>query len=236
MQAKNSYQVSPIGIIHSCFKQKFGIPRQPRLVEEVTATLEMLPPCNRSETLEGLQAFSHIWLVFVFHALEPGVWHPTVRPPRLGGNQRVGVFASRSMFRPNPIGMSAVELTHIDTTGKSPVLHLRGIDLLDGTPVIDIKPYIPYADRIDNARSSYANSAPEKKLQVQFSARASEQLAARQAQHPQLKPMIQHLLALDPRPAYQQEKPTSDSFGMRLYDFDVKWTVQDKVVLVDAII
>ena len=236
MQAKNNYPFSPIGIIHSCFKEKFGIPRQPRLVQEVTATLELLPPYNRAEALEGLEAFTHIWLVFVFHALEAGAWHPTVRPPRLGGNQRVGVFASRSMFRPNPIGLSAVELIGIDSAGKSPILHLRGIDLLDGTPVIDIKPYIPYADCIDDARGSYANSAPQAKLQVRFSATAAQQLAARREQHPQLQAMIEKLLELDPRPAYRQENTRRDSFGMRLYDFDVKWTVQDDWVIVEAIV
>jgi tRNA (adenine37-N6)-methyltransferase len=134
---------TPIGIVHSPFKEKFGVPRQPGIATAARATLELLPPYDREEALEGLSGFSHVWLVFVFHATAAQGWQPSVRPPRLGGNVRVGVFASRSMFRPNPIGLSVVELEGYGREDGRLVLHVKGADLIDGTPVLDIKPYIP---------------------------------------------------------------------------------------------
>lgn len=220
----------PIGIIHSPFKEKFGVPRQPGIASAAWATLVLLPPYDRDETLEGLAGFSHVWVVFVFHATADQGWHPTVRPPRLGGNARVGVFASRSTFRPNPIGLSVVELAGFGRENGKLVLHLRGADLIDGTPVLDIKPYVPYADSIAHARGGFADSAPETQLAVRFTAEAEAQLAAREAQyphqHPQLRELIAQVLAVDPRPAYRDDAAVERVYGMRLLDFDLRWRVE----------
>jgi tRNA-Thr(GGU) m(6)t(6)A37 methyltransferase TsaA len=151
------FSLSPIGTIHSCYGEKFGIPRQPGLVKSATATLELLPPYNSPDALRGLDGFSHLWVIFLFHQSTRNQWKATVRPPRLGGNERVGVFASRSNFRPNPIGLSVVELLTVEGTQ----LHLGGGDFLDGTPVLDIKPYLPYADCIPSATGAFATRTPE---------------------------------------------------------------------------
>lgn len=229
------FDFQPVGLIHSCFPEKFGIPRQPGLVKEAHARLELLPPYDRSEALEGLETFSHLWLIFVFHASLQEAWKPTVRPPRLGGNKRVGVFASRSMFRPNPIGLSVVELERIDTTARPPCLYLKGVDLLDETPVLDIKPYLPYVDAIPSARGGYAVSSPEPRLQVSFTPRAAIQCARFETSYPQLQTLITQLLALDPRPAYYGTDETRTEFGMRLLDFEVKWYAEGQLVSVLAI-
>jgi len=142
------FTFAPIGVIHSCFKEKFGIPRQPGLVPAARAVLELLPPYNRQRRCAGWRVFSHIWVSFVFHACWTSRGNRPVRPPRLGGNRRLGVFATRSTHRPNPIGLSAVELERIETGSGQVLLHLKGADLMDGTPVLDIKPYLPYSDVI----------------------------------------------------------------------------------------
>jgi tRNA-Thr(GGU) m(6)t(6)A37 methyltransferase TsaA len=229
------FDFQPIGILRSCFPEKFGIPRQPGLVKEAHATLELLPPYDRIEALEGLEAFSHLWLIFVFHASLKESWKPTVRPPRLGGNKRVGVFASRSMFRPNPIGLSVVELERVDTTARPPCLYLKGVDLLDGTPVLDIKPYLPYVDAIPTAHGGYAASSPESQLQVSYTPQAETQCARYEESYPHLKSLIIKLLELDPRPAYYDAEQTRTEFGMRLLDFEIKWRVDGQQVSVVAI-
>ena len=229
------FDFQPVGIIRSCFPEKFGIPRQPGLVKEATATLELLPPYDRTEALEGLEAFSHLWLIFVFHASLKETWKPTVRPPRLGGNKRVGVFASRSMFRPNPIGLSVVELDRVDTTAEHPRLFLKGVDLLDGTPVLDIKPYLPYVDAIQNAHGGYAQDSPEPRLQVSLSTHAATQCAGYENAFPNLMSLIIHVIELDPRPAYYDVDHSAKEFGMRLLDFDIKWRVDGEQVEVMAV-
>ncbi len=229
------FEFKPIGIVRSCFPEKFGIPRQPGLVREAHARLELLAPYDRPEALEGLEAFSHLWLVFVFHASLQDAWKPTVRPPRLGGNKRVGVFASRSMFRPNPLGLSVVELERIDTGGSPPCLYLKGVDLLDQTPVLDIKPYLPYVDAIPDARGGYAATTPEPRLNVRFTPQAESQCLDHQAHYPQLRTLITQLLALDPRPAYYGSAETCTEFGMRLLDFEVQWQAEGQQVLVLAV-
>ena len=162
------FTFAPIGVIHSCFKEKFGIPRQPGLVPAARAVLELLPPYNRAEAVRGLEGFSHIWVSFVFHACLDAPWKPTVRPPRLGGNRRLGVFATRSTHRPNPIGLSAVELERIETGPGRVLLHLKGADLMDGTPVLDIKPYLPYSDVIPGATGGFAAEAPARSVRGEF--------------------------------------------------------------------
>ncbi len=145
------YSIEPIGIIETPYKEKFAVPRQPRLVPAAKARVKLLGEANSPEAVRGLEQFSHVWLLFLFDQnLEAG-WKPTVRPPRLGGNERIGVFASRSTFRPNGIGMSAVEMKSITKKGDQIYIDLGSVDLVDGTPIVDIKPYIPYSDAIPEA-------------------------------------------------------------------------------------
>ncbi|MDD3276970.1 MAG: tRNA (N6-threonylcarbamoyladenosine(37)-N6)-methyltransferase TrmO [Kiritimatiellales bacterium] len=219
--------IEPIGIIHSCFKEKFGIPRQPGLVKSATATLELLPPYNVEEALRSIEEFSHLWIIFAFHESVTEKFQPTVRPPRLGGNTRVGVFATRSNFRPNPIGLSVVELKAV----KGTTLELGGGDFLDGTPVLDIKPYIPYADSIPGAHGAFANEAPEPQNTVLFSPEA-EQVFQTLEQSPQQ--LIRDVLSYNPRPAYQGDDPNR-IFGTVLLNLDVKWKHTGNIVTVDSI-
>lgn len=231
------FVLEPIGIIHSCFKEKFGIPRQPGLVREARATLELLPPFDRPEAVRGLEGFSHVWLVFIFHTIAPGAWQPTVRPPRLGGNRRIGVFASRSGFRPNPVGLSAVELAGLRFPNGRAVLDIRGNDLLDGTPVLDIKPYLPYADSLPDARAGYAPAAPENLMPVRFSPQAQAVCRRyRPDDGSDLQALITALLQADPRPAYHRGRPGRRGYGFRLYDLDVRWYAQEGSILVEAIV
>ncbi|MES9898612.1 MAG: tRNA (N6-threonylcarbamoyladenosine(37)-N6)-methyltransferase TrmO [Sedimenticola sp.] len=216
-----TFSFAPVGVIHAPYKEKFGIPRQPGLVREAKSRLELLSPYNLPEAVEGLEGYSHIWIQFVFHQAMRSAWRPRVRPPRLGGNVRVGVFASRSPFRPNSIGLSVVKLESIDTSGGVS-LQLSGGDLLDGTPVLDIKPYVGYADSIPDALSGFASAPPERRLEVCFSPRSEEQITARQDER--LRSFIKNLLEMDPRPAYSGEQE-GRVYGIRLYDFDLRWRV-----------
>lgn len=227
--------LQPIGILHSPYREKFIVPRQPGLVKSISAELELLPPCNRPEAVRELEQFSHLWLIFLFHQTMQQNWQPTVRPPRLGGNQRVGVFASRSPFRPNPIGLSAVELTAIRQTDKGPVLELKGVDLVDGTPILDIKPYIPYTDAIGKASGGFAEHAPAATMPVNFSDQALQQLDALRGKHPHLQQMIVELLAIDPRPAYRRNQQDDKEYGALLYDYNVRWKIVAGETLVVAV-
>lgn len=215
----------PIGTISSPYKEKFGIPRQPGLVTAARATLTLLPPYNQPESVRGLEGFSHIWIIFVFHATQQQGWKPTVRPPRLGGNTRMGVFATRSTFRPNPIGLTVAELCGIQVQGCRIALELQGVDLLDGTPVLDIKPYLPYADALPAARAGFAPEAPAAPLAVSFSAQAEPQCRQKQLQwQTDIRRLIVQILAQDPRPSYQHgQQQDGRVYAMRLYDFDLRW-------------
>ncbi len=228
------FQFAPIGIVRSGFREKFGIPRQAGLAPAARATLELLPPYRVPATVRGLEGFSHVWLVFVFHGIPGGRWRPTVRPPRLGGNRRLGVFATRSTFRPNPIGLSAVKLERITTRQGRVILHLQGVDLLDGTPVLDIKPYLPYADRIPEATGGFAFDAPGSLAAVEFSPKAAAFCAS--WPHGDLRELLIQLLRHDPRPAYQHFQHAPRSYGMRLFDCDVRWEMRDEVVYVTEIL
>ena len=231
----STYVFKPIGIIHSCFKEKFGIPRQSGLVTAARATLEILPPFDQDEAFDGLDAFSHLWLVFVFHGIPDGKWHPTVRPPRLGGNRRTGVFATRSGFRPNAIGMSAVSLKKICRIGGKLQLHISGIDLLDQTPVLDIKPYLPYADSIPRARSGFASTPPYPSLTVEFTNQSRSVCIELEETYPGLAELIKQVLQIDPRPAYMGGDSRRTDFGMRLYDLNIRWSVHQKTIVVQKI-
>jgi tRNA-Thr(GGU) m(6)t(6)A37 methyltransferase TsaA len=228
------YLFEPIGRIHSCFKEKFGIPRQPGLVAEARAVLEILPPYQHAEAFRGLDDFTHIWVLFVFHCCDRPVWKPTVRPPRLGGNRRLGVFATRSGFRPNPIGQSAVCLDRIEEGKGRLSLHLSGVDLLDGTPVLDIKPYLPYADSIARARAGYAQQPPSAPWTVHFSDAAVKSCSTLEDRHPDLQVLIRRLLACDPRPAYRQTEGRK-LFGMRLWDLNITFRYETGVIRVETV-
>ncbi|MGE5154016.1 MAG: tRNA (N6-threonylcarbamoyladenosine(37)-N6)-methyltransferase TrmO [Bdellovibrio bacteriovorus] len=228
---------SPIGILRSPFTDRFGIPRQPGLVTASESRLVMLPPYDREEAFKGIDGFSHCWLLFVFHddCLEAG-WRPTVRPPRLGGRERVGVFASRSPYRPNCIGLSAVEHLGIERGPEGLVLRLRGADLLDGTPVLDIKPYVPYADAIPEARSGFAPQPPDADWEIDFSPEAEEAIADADPEgRLRIRELITQVLAQDPRPGYMDRYPERDQFTMRLYGLEIRWRIQDRIALVQTV-
>ncbi|MEB8432539.1 tRNA (N6-threonylcarbamoyladenosine(37)-N6)-methyltransferase TrmO [Cocleimonas sp. KMM 6892] len=219
-----SLNFTPIGLISSCFKEKFGIPRQPGLVTAAKAQLK-LDKIFTEESVRELEGFSHIWLQFIFHQTESQGWKPMIRPPRLGGNKKVGVFASRSTFRPNPIGLSVVELEGIEMKSSGVVLHLKGCDLVDGTPILDIKPYLPYVDAIPEAEAGYAKEKPSSYMTVLMSDEIIQ--ACHDASHrlgEDVEVLVRQLLELDPRPSYH-ENNTNDQriYSMKLLDFDLRW-------------
>jgi tRNA-Thr(GGU) m(6)t(6)A37 methyltransferase TsaA len=216
--------------VQTPFPDKFGIPRQPRLARHAQGVLRLQPPFDRAEAVRGLEAFSHVWLTFVFHQTG-GQWQPTVRPPRLGGNARVGVFASRSPFRPNSFGLSLVELLDV-RTDDGVVLTFGGVDLVDGTPILDIKPYVPFVESLPDARGGFVDGPPPQ-LAVQFTAGAEAAIAAAMVARPALRELIIEVLAQDPRPAYAE--PSARIYGVRLYQYDVKWRCDGAVATVLAL-
>jgi tRNA-Thr(GGU) m(6)t(6)A37 methyltransferase TsaA len=230
------FRYHAIGIIHSCFKEKFGTPRQAGLVPDACGILELFAPFNRREYLEGLEGFSHVWLQYVFHAAAMAARKSKVRPPRLGGNRRLGVFGTRSNFRPNPIGLSVVALEGIVFDGRGAYLQLKGIDILDKTPVLDIKPYLPYADCHPKAVGGFARTRPEAVLRVRLSPpvrAALRRLTANDRR--QLVRLLVQILRLDPRPASSGRRGRKQDFGMRLLDWNVRWQVEGVSVTVIAL-
>lgn len=219
--------IEPIGVIHSPYKEKFAVPRQPGLVQDGGGELRLLPPYNQPEAVRGLEQFSHIWVLFIFHQTQGRDWHPTVRPPRLGGNTRMGVFATRSTFRPNPIGMSLIELKGIRQQGNDIILELGSLDLVDGTPVIDIKPYLPFAESIPDARAGFAQNAPDAAMPIIFSSQAEQTVQQESDIYPQLRRFIIQVLAQDPRPAYRQKEQQARDFAVYLLEFNVHWRVEN---------
>ncbi len=214
-----------IARIRSAFPEKFGIPRQSGLVEELSAEIVFEPEYRSPEAVRGLEEFSHIWLLWEFSETARDTWSPTVRPPRLGGNQRLGVFATRSPYRPNPIGLSCVKLDRVEMEGKDgPVIHVKGADLMDGTPIYDIKPYLPYADCHPDAVGGFAAQKPEEKLQVEipeeFSRAASSEVLS----------ALRGVLAQDPRPAYQNNPERI--YGLSFAGMEVRFRVDGGVLTV----
>lgn len=213
-----SYSISPIGIVHSCFKEKFAIPRQPHLAPAARGMIELCPPFDSPYAIEGLEQVSHIWVLFLFHQALEDTPRLRVRPPRLGGNQSLGVFASRATHRPNGIGQSVVKLEQV----KPGKLYISGLDLLDQTPVIDIKPYVPYADSVSGAINTIASAAPIT-IVVNWSASALAQAQAHsQRLGEPLAELIEQCLSQDPKPAYQIPGPER-IYGVKLWDIEVKW-------------
>lgn len=212
------HSVRPVGILRSCFKEKFAIPRQPQLAPAARGMLELLPPFDDGAAVAGLEQVSHIWLLFLFHQALEDSPRLKVRPPRLGGNRALGVFATRATHRPNGIGQSVVKLERVEA-GR---LHLSGIDLLDGTPVLDIKPYVPYADMVPEARNAIADAAPPA-IAVDWEGTALEQARAQalRLDEPVIE-LIEQCLAQDPRPAYQTPTPER-RYGVRFWDLQVRW-------------
>ncbi|MCO4799498.1 MAG: tRNA (N6-threonylcarbamoyladenosine(37)-N6)-methyltransferase TrmO [Colwelliaceae bacterium] len=224
----DSINLNIIGNVCSPYKEKFAIPRQPGLVPSAKGKVKLVDEANNIELVRGLEQFSHIWLLFVFHETMEQGWKPLVRPPRLGGNKKLGVLATRSTFRPNPIGMSVVKLDEIECSNKQVELHISGLDLLDQTPIVDIKPYIPYSDAIPNAQASFAQEQPKKVLTVAFSTPAKIVLQQAIKAYPDLENLIAQILAQDPRPAYKQSLSNNlvideKIYGIRLYQFNIKW-------------
>ncbi|MGQ4878723.1 tRNA (N6-threonylcarbamoyladenosine(37)-N6)-methyltransferase TrmO [Billgrantia sp. LNSP4103-1] len=222
----SSYAMQPIGYIASDFPDKFGIPRQPGLAPAAHATLDLVPPYDDPLSVRGLDAFSHLWLTFVFHH-SPERWTPLVRPPRLGGNAKVGVFASRSTHRPNRLGLSLVELRDIDTRHGLRLV-LAGCDLVSGTPVLDIKPYLPWAEARPDARAGFAPEAPSL-LSVRFTDSAEATLNERH-DGDSLRELIRQVLAQDPRPAYHRRTLGGNDgrvYGVRLRDVDVRFQAME---------
>jgi tRNA-Thr(GGU) m(6)t(6)A37 methyltransferase TsaA len=232
MSSDQPFHFTAIGRVSSPYKQKFAIPRQPNLVKEARGEIIFNPDYADPNALRALDEFSHLWLIFVFHAVMDKGWSATVQPPRLGGKENIGVFASRSMFRPNPIGLSVVENLGWQQKQDQIILSVGGLDLLDGTPILDIKPYLPYADSLPDARAGYATAAPGKTYRIDFSEDAQQQLDALQAEYPQLQAFITAVLKQDPRPAWRQKDLDDKRYGMSLYDLNIKWRLQDSNILV----
>lgn len=218
-------EIRPIAYIQTDFTEKFGIPRQSGRVPALYGRIVMLPEFRNPEAFRGLEKFSHLWLLFDFSKAHRPEWSPTIRPPRLGGNKRVGVFASRSPYRPNPIGLSCVKLERIDHTEREgTVLAVSGIDLLDGTPILDIKPYLPYTDSRPEASGSYAEALRDHRLEVAFPEVLLKKLPEEK------RHAVIDCLADDPRPSYQNDPERV--YSMRFSAYDIHFTVQDRRVIV----
>lgn len=217
-----------IANLRSDFPTKFGIPRQSGLVEELKATVVFKPEYRNPDALRGLEEFSHVWLIWEFSKAVREEWSPTVRPPRLGGNKRLGVFATRSPFRPNPLGLSCVKLEKIEVDPElGPVLRVSGADLMDGTPIFDIKPYIPYADCQPQATGGFTSTVERRLLQVECPAHLLELVREDRRQ------ALLGVLANDPRPSYQNDPERV--YGMEFAEVEVRFSVQGETLTVREI-
>ncbi|MFT5468725.1 MAG: tRNA-Thr(GGU) m(6)t(6)A37 methyltransferase TsaA [Verrucomicrobiales bacterium] len=203
-------QLEKIGTIETPFEEKFGTPRQPGLIREAGGVILLNPPWNGEEAVRGLGEFSHLWVVYGFHLVPEDAAQPTVRPPRLGGNERMGVFATRSPFRPNRLGLSVVEIQSV-APGR---IEVSGVDIVSGSPVFDLKPYLPWVESLPEAQGGFADLRPEKNLEVSFCIEIADQ---------QLLKLIEATVAHDPRPAYRSNE--AGEFGMRIAGHNVRWRV-----------
>ena len=217
--------IQVIARMHSDFASKFGIPRQSGLVEALRSTIVFEPEYRNADALRGIEDFSHLWIIWQFSEAVRQGWSPTVRPPRLGGNTRMGVFATRSPFRPNNLGLSCVRLLGVEHTAEyGTVLHVGGADLMDGTPIFDIKPYIPYADCHTEATGGFTDTADDFLLQVEFPADLLRKLPEEKREA-----AIQ-VLSHDPRPSYQR-KPDR-IYGLTFAEYNIRFQVKDDVLTV----
>ena len=233
MDKFNEITFKVVARIKSDFHDKFGIPRQSGLLKNLRSTIVFEPEFRNVDALRGLEGFSHLWLLWIFSENVRDTWKPTVRPPRLGGNTRLGVFATRSSFRPNPIAMSCVKIEKINLAGEgAPTIEVSGADLMDGTPIVDVKPYLPYADSMPEATGGFAEAVRFKKLEVDFDVEAQ---AALDEQFPEnKKAALVELLSEDPRPAYQRS--ADRIYGIRFAGFEIKFQVQSNHLTVVAIL
>ncbi len=218
------HTIEPIGYIRSPYQQKFSVPRQPSLVTATSSSVVFVTPFNQVDMLAEIEQFSHFWLIFAFHQNIEAGWKTKVRPPRLGGNKKVGVLASRSSFRPNHLGLSLMELDRVERNPNQSILFFKGGDLVNGTPVYDIKPYLPYADSVSHASAGYAQTAPQPQLVVSWSKNASKQAVELKLNDEQYA-VINQVLAQDPRPAYKQLQQDNKEYGVALYQFNLRWRV-----------
>ena len=216
-----------IAYIQSDFPDKFGIPRQSGLVEELRSTIVFEDPYRNPDTLRGIEGFSHLWLIWQFSEAVRQDWSPTVRPPRLGGNVRMGVFATRSPFRPNNLGLSCVKLLGTEQTSEGMVIHVAGADLMDGTPIFDIKPYIPYSDSYPDALGGFTDTADDFLLEVEFPEHLLELLPVDK------RDAAVAVLSHDPRPSYQRK--AGRVYGLSFAGFDLRFTVEEKTLTVQAV-
>ena len=220
--------IHPIARMKSDFPTKFGIPRQSGLVEELRSTIVFEPEFRNPDTLRGIEGFSHLWLIWQFSEAVRDTWSPTVRPPRLGGNKRMGVFATRSPFRPNPIGLSSVKLLSVEKTTQGSVLHVSGADLMDGTPIYDIKPYLAFTDSHPDAVGGFADAKKEYALQVDFPKKllAAVPVSKQKA--------LLELLSEDPRPQYIEDPERI--YGFAFANLEIKFSVANGVLIVKEVI
>jgi tRNA-Thr(GGU) m(6)t(6)A37 methyltransferase TsaA len=228
-QPSNQITFNYIGRVNSPYKEKFAIPRQPGLVSAAKGSIFLIDNANNEELLRGIEQFSHLWVLFIFHGTAQQGWKPLVRPPRLGGNKKLGVLATRSTFRPNPIGMSVVKLENIEQQNKQLIINISGLDFLDQTPVIDIKPYIPYSDSIIGAQAGFAQQQPFQALSITFSKQAQQEARKYQQVYADLPLFIEQVLAQDPRPAYKKQQEDTKIYGMILYDLNILWQAQSSI-------
>ena len=219
-------KLSPIAYIHTEFSEKFGVPRQSGLAGSLCGTVVFEPEYRSPEALRGLDGFSHLWLIWGFSANRHGEWQPTVRPPRLGGNERMGVFATRSPYRPNPLGLSCVEIERIDM--DTATIYVRGADLMDGTPIYDIKPYIRYADSRPDAVCGYVDRLEERHLEVLFAGSVASVI-----KDPDVREALVQTLSLDPRPSYHNDP--SREYGLSFAGFNVRFKVDGERLIVISV-
>lgn len=221
--------ITPIAHFHSPFASKFGVPKQSGLAPDLRGTVVFEPEWRNADALRGIEEFDYLWLIWAFSANRHQAVSPVVRPPVLGGNVRMGVFATRSPFRPNPLGLSSVKLDHVEwATSKGPVIHVMGADLMDGTPIFDIKPYVAYADCHEGVRSGFVDSHPMQRLTVVVPPEMEAALGA------DATAVLRQVLALDPRPHYQND--ANKTYGMPFEGRDVRFTVQGNVLTVVEIV
>lgn len=225
-----------IGHVYSPYKEKFSIPRQANIVKYAKGYIEFLPDYSDLDMLDGISEYSHLWLIFIFHQTADQGWKSKVRPQRLGGNKKMGVLATRSTFRPNPIGLSCVALDKAEKCENGKLrIYVEGLDLVDGTPIIDVKPYLPYADIIPHARSYFATDAPTGSLKVDFMPHLAEKLIDCEQQYSNFKHFVCQVLAQDPRPVYKQGKDDNKTYGVKLVNWDVRFKIESGTCLVCAI-
>ena len=233
-------KLTKVGTFESCFKELFGIPRQSSLAPSVQGKIVLIPPYNRLEMISELESFTHLWVIFGFHALKNDHFRTTVRPPRLGGNKKVGVFATRSPYRPNPIGLSLLKIMKIQKNNEEISILVSGQDILDQTPIYDIKPYLPGTDYNPKANGGWTDNIPQsEKPRIQFSQESLQNIQdffSIKEQQISFQKVIQETLILDPRPGHQHNHKEHKSYAFRLLKFDIHWSTKNNTFIIEKIL